>query len=122
MPDNFPQSDHDLLVRMDERQRTAEEAAQRHATEHRKLLTTIETKLESKAEKADLVLIQNDIKNHEARIASLETHDVREKTEKETVIKLGLGGVKLWQVIMGTILFLITVGSVLSSLVSAFNQ
>jgi len=121
MPENFPSTDHDLLVRMDERQRTSEESAQRHASEHRKLLTAIETKLESKAEKVDLVAIHADLKSHETRISILETGEIREKTEKDTVIKLGAGGVKLWQLLMGSILFLITISSVLSSLIEAFK-
>lgn len=121
MPESFSSTDHDLLVRMDERQRTSEESAQRHATEHRKLLTAIETKLESKAEKSDLVAIHSDIKNHESRILVLETGETREKAERDTVIKLGSGGVKLWQLVMGSILFLITVSSVLSSLIEAFK-
>jgi hypothetical protein len=122
MPDNLPQSDHDLLIRIDERVRASEDTAQRHASEHRKLLTAIETKLESKAEKVDIAEVRIAVQNHEARLVVLETGDVKDKAEKETVIKLGLGGIKVWQLVMGSILFLITVGSVLASLIDAFKQ
>lgn len=121
MPEQLSQTDHDLLIRIDERVRSSEEAEHRHSFEHQKTLSAIQNELKSKAEKSDVLNLQDDIKQLDVRVGELETAQTKETAQKQTIISVGLGGYKLWQILTGSIIFFITVGSVLVSIINSIN-
>lgn len=115
-------TDHDLLIRLDARLESLEKS-QRTAWEgfNERILSILEV-IKSKAEKSEVEEMKNKMNDLNARTMKLEEREKKEDIQKQMVINLGAGGVKVWQFVVGAILFFISVIAFLNSMIDAIKN
>lgn len=118
-------SDHDLLIRLDTRFGDFEKhqrSSQDGITE--KLLSLL-SKMDRKVDKEDLNAVQSEMQKKfsevDTRFRALEERNHAQDVQKDTVIKLGAGGIKLWHLALGAIMFLLTSISIVTNIIQALK-
>lgn len=121
----YTATDHDLLIRLDTRFGDFEKhqrSSQENITE--KLLSLL-SKMEKKVDKDDLTNMQGEMTKKfgevDTRLRALEEKNHTEDVQKDTVIRLGMGGIKLWQLAIGAIMFLLTSISIVTNIIQALK-
>jgi len=106
-------TDHDLLIELNIKFTSFENATDRTWRDVNDKMSRILTQMDSKADKQTTVLLQEKIDSVEKRAQAIETDRLRESTQattkRETVINLGNMGLKTWSLIAGAIGLLITI-------------
>lgn len=97
MTDHQPGSDHDLLIRLDEKLMS--------------LFTVVSNfldKIEKKADKADVEVIKTDLAKVVAVVSNMQIENKMAVAKKQTIISMGEIGAKGWAFIVTTIAATIT--------------
>ena len=119
MPEERMQStDHDLLIQLNTRFELFERSNQLAWTDLLKQMTVMLTKIEQKADRSELQNVDHKIDGIDKRLKHLEETKKTEETQKETVLRIGLGGIKLWQVLTGIIITILSIFSLVGGVMN----
>lgn len=119
MPEERMQStDHDLLIQLNTRFELFERSHQIAWADLLKQMTVMITKIEQKADRSELQNVDHKIDGIDKRLRHLEETKKTEETQKETVLRIGLGGIKLWQVLTGIIITILSIFSLVGGVMN----
>ena len=82
--------------------------------------------MDKKVDKDDLTELERQMNDKfgkvDGRLRALEERNHAKDIEKETVIKLGMGGISIWKLFLGAFFFLVSFVSIVANIIEAFKN
>lgn len=108
MPPNRDEvSDHDLLIRLDERFSTFETSVARMLTDFNDKISRLLDHLEKKVDKSDFVAVEKKVEVIDTRVIALENDKIARDAGRQMIINIGSLGWKGWLLAAGIISLII---------------